>query len=73
MTVETNQRTDLTERLAPAAVAAITDTLPMIEADVNSVKFLTVEVELVRGKPVEARAWIERRVNIGKLLGDRRG
>ena len=61
--------TNLTERLARAAVAAIVDTLPMIEADVNSVKYLTVEVELLRGKPVEARAWIERGCNLGRLLG----
>jgi hypothetical protein len=63
--------TELQQTITRAAVGAIADTLPMIEADVNSVKYLTVEVELLRGKPVEARTWIERRANIGKLL--RRG
>ena len=61
--------TDLAESVARAAVGATADTLPMIEADVNSVKYLTVEVELLRGKPVEARAWIERSCNLGRLLG----
>ena len=61
--------TDLVESAVRAAVGTIADTLPMIEADVNSVKYLTVEVELLRSKPVEARAWIEHRANIGKLVG----
>ena len=62
---------DLSESLARAAVAAIADTVPTIEADPRAVRFLTVEIEVSGGKPVEARAWVERRANVGRLLGVR--
>lgn len=61
--------TDLSESLARAAVAAIADTVPMIELDPRAVRYLTVEIEVSAGKPVEARAWVERRASFGKLLG----
>jgi hypothetical protein len=69
MTVET--RTDLTEQLARAAVAAIADTVPTIQADPKAIRYLTVEIEVIGGRPAEARAWIERKCKLGKLLGDR--
>ena len=59
---------DLTDTVARAAVGALVDTLAAVEADVQNVRYLTVEVELHRGKPVEARSWIERRASVGKLL-----
>ena len=71
MTVET--RADLTESLARAAVAAIADTVPTIQADPKAVRYLTVEIEVIGGKPAEARAWVERRCNLSKLLGVGRG
>ena len=64
--------TDLTESLARAVVAAIADTVPTIEADPNAVRYVTVEIEISGGKPAHARAWVERGVNLGKLLGGRR-
>ncbi len=60
---------DLQDAVARAAVGALVDTLAQVEADRRNVKFLTVEVELKDGVPVDARAWIERGVNVGKLLG----
>ncbi len=64
---------DLSEALARAAVAAIADTLAQVEADRANVRFLTVELELKNGVPVNGRAWVELRCNIGKLLGVGRG
>ena len=61
--------TDLPERLARAAIAAMADTLARVEADRKNVKFLTVELELKNGEPIDGRAWIERGVNVGRLLG----
>ncbi len=69
MTVETRAPTDLAEALTRAAVAAIADTVPTIEAEQRAVRYLTVEIEVSGGKPAHARAWIERGCNIGKLLG----
>ena len=60
---------DLGEALARAAVAALVDTLTQVEADRANVRFLTVELELKHGVPVDGRAWIERRCNLSKLLG----
>ena len=56
MTVETPERTDLSEVLARAAVAALIDTLAQVEADRKNVKYLTVELELKDGVPVDGRA-----------------
>ncbi len=69
MTVETPERTDLSEALARAAVAALVDTLAQVEADRKNIKFLTCEIELRNGVPIDARAWIERTCNVNKLLG----
>lgn len=65
--------TDLQESIARVAVVALVDTLATVEADRKNVKFLTCEIELKNGVPVDARAWIERSVNVGKLLGVGRG
>jgi len=64
---------DLQDAVARAAVGALVDTLTTVEADRKNVKFLTVEVELNNGKPIDARAWVERRCNVGKALGVGRG
>jgi len=64
---------DLAEAVPRAAVGALVDALATVEADRKNVKFLTVEVELNNGKPIDARAWIERRCNVGKALGVGRG
>ncbi len=61
--------TDLQQAIAKAAVGALVDTLAAVEADRRNVRFLTVELELRNGVPVDGRAWIERGVNVGKLLG----
>jgi len=47
------------------------DTLRQVEADRKNVKYLTVELELKNGVPIDGRAWVERRCNVGRLLGDR--
>jgi hypothetical protein len=64
---------DLQRDIARVAVGALVDSLAQVEADRANVRYLTVEVELLRGKPIEARAWIERRANVSKLLGVGRG
>ncbi len=61
--------TDLQRDIARVAVGALVDTLAAVEADPKPIKFLTVEVELKNGVPVSGRAWIERGVNVGRLLG----
>ena len=59
---------DLQDAVARAAVGALVDTLATVEADRATVKFLTVELELKNGVPIDARAWIERRCNVGRML-----
>ncbi len=74
MTVETRAQTDLTERLARAAVAAIADIAPQLEAAGPKLGLLTIELELANGVRVKGgTAWIERAVNVNKLLGAGRG
>ena len=74
MTVEPGAPTDLTERLQAAACAAIADVMPAIEAEPRKVRRLTVELELANGGQVKGgTAWIERAVNVNKLLGVGRG
>ncbi len=63
--------TELQQSIARVAVGALVESLAAVEADPKAIRFLTVEVELQRGKPIEARSWVERRCNVGKLLGDR--
>ncbi len=73
MTVETRAQTDLTERLARAAVAAIADIAPQLEAAGPKLGLLTLELEIdSKGRVVGRVAWPQLRVNLGKLLGDRR-
>jgi hypothetical protein len=60
---------DLQQTIARVAVGALVESLAAVEADPKPIKFLTVEVELKNGKPIGGRAWIERGVNVGKLLG----
>ena len=64
---------DLQESIARAAVGALVDTLAVVEADRRNVRYLTVELELKNGVPIEGRSWIERRANVSKLLGVGRG
>ena len=65
---------DLTSKLQEAATAAIRDVEPTIAASVPRLRALTVEVELnTRGNVSGAVAWLQHRVNLGKLLGVGRG
>jgi hypothetical protein len=59
---------DLQESIARAAVGALADTLAQVEADRKNVRYLTVELELKNGVPIDARAWVERRCSVNKLL-----
>ena len=64
--------TDLTERLAPAAVAAIADIGPQLEVAGPMLGLLTLELEIcAKGEVVGGVAWPQLRVNVGKLLGAR--
>ena len=73
MTVETPERTDLSEALARAAVAAIADIAPQLEAAGPKLGLLTIELEIdSKGRVTGGVAWPQLRVNLGKLLGDRR-
>ena len=61
---------DLTVRLQAAAAAAIADIMPAIEAEPRKVRLVTIELEVANGCEVKAgTAWIERAVNVGRLLG----
>jgi hypothetical protein len=64
--------TEQQQAVARVAIGALVDAYAR-EPDVKATKFVTVEVELAGGKPVEARAWIERRCSVNKLLGAGRG
>ena len=59
---------DLQRDIARAAVAALVDTLAQVEADRRNVRYLTVELELRNGEPIDGRAWIERGVNVRRLF-----
>ncbi len=61
--------TELQQAIARDAVGAFVDALAHVEADRRYVRFLTVELELKNGVPVDGRARIERGCNLGKLLG----
>lgn len=66
--------TDLTSRLQAAATAAIADIAPAIAPDPRRIRRVTIELELANGcQVVGGTAWIERSVNVGKLLGVGRG
>ena len=41
--------------------------------DLQSVRYLTLGLELRNGKLADARCWTERRVNMNRLLGVGRG
>ncbi len=63
---------DLVTHLQEAAAAAIADVMPAIEADPRKVRLLTIELEVANGCQVKAgTAWIERAVNVNKILGVR--
>ena len=65
---------DLTERLARAAVAAIADIAPQLEAAGPKLGLLTVELELdTKGRVVGGVAWPQLRINTNKVLGVGRG
>ena len=60
---------DLTERLQAAATAAIADIMPAIEAEPRKVRLVTIELEVANGCEVRGgMAWIERAVNVNRLL-----
>lgn len=60
---------DLGERLKAAALAAIDDVVPQLQAEPRKVRLLTIEFDLGNGSQVRSgRAWIERGVNVNKLL-----
>jgi hypothetical protein len=64
--------TDLTERLARAAVAAIADIEPQIEAAGPKLRLLTIEFEVsTKGEVTHVMAWPQLRVNMTKLAGVR--
>ncbi len=65
--------TDLQQTIARVAVGALVDLYERESTDLAAVKYLTLEIELTRGKPVAARAWVELRVNVNKLVGAGRG
>ncbi len=66
--------TDLTERLARAAVVTIADIAPQIEAAGPKLNLLTVELEISsKGQVTGAAAWPQLRVNVNKLVGAGRG
>ena len=62
--------TDLTECLARAAVAAIADLEPQIEAAGSKLNLLTVELEIsTKGQVIGAVAWLQLRLNMNRVLG----
>ena len=65
--------TNLRRDIARVAVGALVESLAAVEADPKPIKSLTVEVELKNGKPIGARSWTERGVNVNKLLGAGKG
>ena len=61
---------DLTERLARAAVAAIADIGPQLEAAGPKLGLLTIELEVnAKGEVVGGVAWPQLRLSGAKLLG----
>ena len=70
MTVETSAPADLAESLARAAVAAIADLAPQLEAAGPKLGLLTIEVEVDgKGRVVGGVAWPQLRLSGAKLLG----
>ena len=68
MTVET--RPDLAESLARAAVAAIADIAPQLEAAGPKLGLLTIELEVsAKGEVTGGVAWPQLRLSGAKLLG----
>ncbi len=60
--------TELQRAIARAAVGALVDTLAQVEADRRNGRFLTVELDLKNGVPVDGWAWVERSCNQRRLL-----
>ena len=70
MGVETSAPVDLTERLARAAVAAISDIAPQLEAAGPKLGLLTIELEIdSKGRVVGGVAWPQLRLNMNRVLG----
>ncbi len=66
--------TDLTERLARAAVSAIAAIEPQLRAAGPKLGLLTIEFEIgTKGEVTHATAWPQLRVNVNKLVGAGRG
>ncbi len=54
---------ELTERLAEAAVAAIRNERPSLEHDANRLRGLVIELTVANnGAVIDGRAWIERKL-----------
>ena len=64
--------TEQQQTVARVALGALVDAYAR-EPDLKATKYVTVEVELSAGKPMSARAWVERRCNVNRLLGVGRG
>ncbi len=61
---------DLTTRLQEAAAAAIADVMPSIAPDPRRIRRVTIELDMANTCEVKGgRAWIERTVNVNRLLG----
>ena len=70
MTAETSAPTDLTERLARAAAAAVADLAPQLEAAGPKLGLLTIELEIdSKGRVVGGVAWPQLRLNMNRVLG----
>ncbi len=70
MTVGMSAQTDLTESLARAAVAAIADLAPQLEAAGSRLGLLTIELEVnAKGEVTGGVAWPQLRLSGAKLLG----
>ncbi len=62
--------TDLTESLARAAVAAIADIAPQLEAAGPKLGLLTIELEVdSKGRVVGGVAWPQLKINVNRVLG----
>ncbi len=60
--------TEQQQTIARAVVASLADALAAVEADKARVKYLTCEVELKNGAPVDAHCWIDLGTNLRRLL-----
>ena len=63
---------DRLEQLTAAMGGALREVAPTDERDWNAIKVVTVELEVSpAGTVTSARGWLEKRVNVNRLLGVR--